>query len=336
VSSVVATWRAMSAMMGLILVLSSSAPMASAATTASAAILLPTGQSCYPSIMSHPDNIVLSCADGNEYLGYLKWFRWGLISAAGTGMFMQNTCVPDCAGGPIVSKGAVAVTASTPTIVGGHRIYTRLKMTMATTRSYALLAWDGRTGPFAGWDWLTPNFAPAASATGLVFDAKSMHLDGTPPIPDAPDIIMNAVQSEVIIALTSRLGRPRVFSSKICRGTLPVTVAQWQDLSIVFEGGISVRYYYNYLGWADAQSPHPRLPPSAADLWPKLTTTLGLSVGMTVFEARKIDPLLRGNVREGFMDGRMSIYAASPLIKRPSTSTSQYVISQIGAAGGNC
>lgn len=299
-------------------------------------ILLPTGQDCNPSLKSRPTDITLGCADGSEYLGSLKWSDWGPKSAVGSGELMKNSCIPNCANGSIVSSGDIRVEATSVELLNGHDIFTRLKVTTTAARSYALLSWNGRSGPTARWNWITPNFVPAASAKGLIFDTTTMHLDGVPPIADAPDIIMNAVESEVVYALAPRLGPPRVFASTICHGALRVTVDQWQDLSLVFEGGISVLMYYNYLGWTDAQSSHPALPPSVNDLWPKLTTNFGVGIGTTLSQAHKIDPLLRGSVGGGFTDGRMSLFAVSPSTRGSSTSTSQYVISQIGAAGGNC
>ena len=192
---------------------------------------LPAGHSCHPSIESRPREIVLSCAHGMEYVESLTWSRWDPSSAVGTGRLMQNSCVPGCSGGSIVSRGAVYVDATSPRSVAGLRVFTRLRLTKVAGRSYALLAWGATSSSTSTWDWITPSFVPAPSAKGLVLDAATMHLDGVPPIPDAPDIIMNAVETEVYYALTPRLGPPKVMASTICHGALRVTVDQWQDLS---------------------------------------------------------------------------------------------------------
>lgn len=308
-------------------------PLAGASANGS---VLPAGHSCHPSIESQPREIVLSCAHGMEYVGSLTWSKWGPSSAVGTGRLMQNSCVPGCTGGSIVSRGAVDVDATSPVSVEGQRVFTRLRLTKVADRSYALLAWGAKSSPTSTWGWITPSFVPAPSAKGLVLDTATMHLDGVPPIPDAPDIIMNAVETEVYYALTPRLGPPKVIASTICHGALRVTVDQWQDLSLVFEGGISVLLYYNYGGWAGAQSPHPTLPPSGDELWPKLTTSLGIGIGTPLVTARKIDPHFRGGVTDGFTDGSMSLFSVTLSTRGSSSSPAAYEISQIGAAGGNC
>ncbi len=49
-------------------------------------VQLPTGIACYPRLQVRPTTIMLSCVDGNEYFGSIKWTRWGAISAIGFGL----------------------------------------------------------------------------------------------------------------------------------------------------------------------------------------------------------------------------------------------------------
>jgi hypothetical protein len=46
-----------------------------------------------------PRSIMFACADGGYYVDHLRWSRWRVQRAAGNGLFHQNDCVPNCAGG---------------------------------------------------------------------------------------------------------------------------------------------------------------------------------------------------------------------------------------------
>jgi hypothetical protein len=54
---------------------------------------------CTGSMTSAPNNIVLSCADGNTGFAKLKWYAWGDYTAYATGLYVQNLCKPTCVAG---------------------------------------------------------------------------------------------------------------------------------------------------------------------------------------------------------------------------------------------
>lgn len=46
-----------------------------------------------------PHRILFACADGGFYVNHLHWRSWHRRRAIGHGVFHQNDCRPDCAGG---------------------------------------------------------------------------------------------------------------------------------------------------------------------------------------------------------------------------------------------
>ena len=50
-----------------------------------------------------PVSIVLACADGNASLTHLVWSLWNVSTASATGVYIHNTCTPNCAQGTFVS-----------------------------------------------------------------------------------------------------------------------------------------------------------------------------------------------------------------------------------------
>ena len=53
-----------------------------------------------------PARIMLACGDGNAYVEDLTWSSWTATSAAATGNYVHNLCVPTCAAGKFVSQPA--------------------------------------------------------------------------------------------------------------------------------------------------------------------------------------------------------------------------------------
>jgi hypothetical protein len=53
-----------------------------------------------------PSAIVLACGDGNASVTHLIWSSWTKTTAAATGDFTHNSCIPDCAQGTFVSTPA--------------------------------------------------------------------------------------------------------------------------------------------------------------------------------------------------------------------------------------
>lgn len=67
---------------------------------------------CY-GVKANPTKIILSCGDGNTWLGKLKWSSWTNTQAVATGNYTANNCTPDCATGHTHSV-PVKVTLSKP------------------------------------------------------------------------------------------------------------------------------------------------------------------------------------------------------------------------------
>jgi hypothetical protein len=78
--------------------------------------------------VSRPKLLTLSCGDGNTVLKALSWSSFGGSTARARGMFVMNTCEPNCAAGRAVSF-KVNVTATDPrTCKRGLRVYNRVTL----------------------------------------------------------------------------------------------------------------------------------------------------------------------------------------------------------------
>jgi hypothetical protein len=60
--------------------------------------------------------------------GSLKWSSWTSTGASGSGANWLNNCKPSCAGGKFTGY-AVTLVASSPKVIGGKDVFTRLKVT---------------------------------------------------------------------------------------------------------------------------------------------------------------------------------------------------------------
>jgi hypothetical protein len=99
--------------------------LAVAALVAHGSASAPTIPDCYTQVTS-PARITLACADGNFWVGGLRWRGWGGTAATATGTSHQNDCTPNCAAGHFEAH-AVSVSVSKPaTCLGGRRQYTHL------------------------------------------------------------------------------------------------------------------------------------------------------------------------------------------------------------------
>jgi hypothetical protein len=65
---------------------------------------------CAGKVQVKPKQIVLSCADDNLAVTKVKWTKWDLNSAKGTGTLVWNTCLPKTCVDGIVQKYKVIVT----------------------------------------------------------------------------------------------------------------------------------------------------------------------------------------------------------------------------------
>lgn len=147
-----ARWAAIVAM--LLAALSFSMPAA-----ASRLPRLPGSRGCVLDPVVRPSTILLSCADGNAYLGKLTWSNWGAMTATGSGAFYLNSCKPYCAAAKITRRTAVNVVASAPAVVAGQLVFTRLAVTYSVDHVTVKVRWRGsRLGAWTG----TPNSWPAS------------------------------------------------------------------------------------------------------------------------------------------------------------------------------
>jgi len=80
------------------------------------------------SAVSRPKLLTLSCGDGNTVLKGLSWSSFGGSTARAKGMFVMNTCEPNCAAGKAVSF-RVSVKATDPrSCKRGLRVYNRVTL----------------------------------------------------------------------------------------------------------------------------------------------------------------------------------------------------------------
>jgi hypothetical protein len=110
------------------------------ASAASAAAATPPAAIAYVGPASHqnpqvrPAWIVLSGDSSNILAGArrvgakIDWRSWGASSALGTGKNWIDDCEPSCAAGKFHGT-PVKLQLSSPKLVGGHLIFTRLKIT---------------------------------------------------------------------------------------------------------------------------------------------------------------------------------------------------------------
>ncbi len=69
-------------------------PAAHAAPAASRPVLI----DCTPKGLIKPRTFIITCADGNDYVAFLRWAHWG-SAAGGKGTEFINNCNPNCASG---------------------------------------------------------------------------------------------------------------------------------------------------------------------------------------------------------------------------------------------
>jgi hypothetical protein len=64
---------------------------------------------CLNHAQVRPKSLVLTCADGNDYLTGLSWSSWTPAAAIATGKQMVNDCTPNCATGKFDSYPTMAI-----------------------------------------------------------------------------------------------------------------------------------------------------------------------------------------------------------------------------------
>lgn len=77
------------------------------------------------SLETKPKEIVLACADANEYLDNVRWKSWKKKKAKGRATYKVNDCDPTCADGTWESY-KVRVTLRKPRTQSGERVYSQM------------------------------------------------------------------------------------------------------------------------------------------------------------------------------------------------------------------
>jgi hypothetical protein len=157
------------------------------------------------------------------------------------------------------------------------------------------------------------------------------------------EVVLGDPQSVDIEKLTALLGQPISIKSSLCRGgSVPVSISQWNDLSLGVIGSKVVAIDYNYGGWQAAQSP-PNTglspPPAGAILTPTVHDTSGVTVGQTAAHAQSLEPSLTMQAATTEYEGYMSTQAGSDVssgIQFILPSADPSVISQMVSYAGNC
>jgi hypothetical protein len=180
--------------------------------------------------------------------------------------------------------------------------------------------------------------AVAATTTPkvLVLNTSNNRLDGVSLISGTPSKHVGLAQSRLLPALESKMGAVTVISSTMCREKLPVKVAEWKDLSVVFEGGRFALLLYNYGGWSHSHGTHPPLPPVGVALRPLVKTNFGATVGDSAARLMSLNPRLRGDSTAFYV---VSAFTTLVMTKRSgaiSSNAAAFLVSQIEVATGNC
>ena len=181
---------------------------------------------------------------------------------------------------------------------------------------------------------------PEGAASGppgvFVFDTGTTRLAGVPLISATPSTHVGMPQNRILSLLQPKLGRATLISSTICRQKLPVTVAKWNDLSLVFENKVFAMLVYNYQGWPVSQGVHPPLPPAGVALRPRIVTQFGAAIDDRASRIAALGPKLRGSARTFFAAGAFSNLIMTGRAGVTGAPASTYLVSEIQAATGNC
>lgn len=71
-----------------------------------------------------PTRILVACGDGNAFVQHLNWTEWAAHKARASGVWVQNNCKPDCAGGRFIHY-PVRMRLSDVMRRGRHKIFGR-------------------------------------------------------------------------------------------------------------------------------------------------------------------------------------------------------------------
>jgi len=123
------------------------------ASGASTSTMLATARGCAPSFQVRPSSLILSCADDNEYFGYVHWSSWSASRAVGTGRFLRNPCSPACVDSSAKPVARVSLVASAPVASHGTTFFTRLAVTNLASRVTVTMKWVWAATPALAGDW---------------------------------------------------------------------------------------------------------------------------------------------------------------------------------------
>jgi hypothetical protein len=113
---------------GLIAVGTVALPAAGAPPIESAGSSVYVAAECgYDHLRKRPTKIDPGCTGGSPKLSGLRWRAWGRSTAKAKGTNNERICQPDCVNG-FYRKRRVKVKLYRITTCGGHRIYSRLKI----------------------------------------------------------------------------------------------------------------------------------------------------------------------------------------------------------------
>jgi hypothetical protein len=151
-------------------------------------------------------------------------------------------------------------------------------------------------------------------------------------------------QARVVRILSSQLGSTKVEPAAICAAKVPIALARWGALSLIFASSRLVDFIYNYGGWTASRFDSDGTPaplPKGAALWPSVETTGGATVGDTVAQIEKKDPAARiptagtGGTPAYLIDGNILFLLPSKTGLVGSIRPGDRV-SAIEEEGGNC
>lgn len=104
-------------------------------------------QPCSGAPTVRPRSYVISCADANTELVGMHWRRWTGRTAVGSGSFVRNLCVPNCAAGRYVRSSAT-VSLNRPLAVGRQRLFSEMAVRFRSGHRSALVRYALPEHPF--------------------------------------------------------------------------------------------------------------------------------------------------------------------------------------------
>ena len=71
-----------------------------------------------------PESITITCADGGIFVEKIQWSTWSQEGAAGTGIFSENLCQPNCAEGKRITAQVILTLSNLAELKGKHYLRT--------------------------------------------------------------------------------------------------------------------------------------------------------------------------------------------------------------------